>query len=155
MRLLRHQWPQHRDQLGSGNILQPQHLGNIRFRGNAGGSITDTDRRRAGVLVLYHPHHATGSHRGVTVDIQDRKKQLVELTSGDRLGGNDLHFALDGGVDHNGLAGGLGDKFDQFLDIGVVQVDGVILRRERGTAEQQRQQQCQCTQGVKPVCRIH
>ena len=132
VRLLGHQRPQHGNQFGRRDVIQAQHLGDVfvvdtRPRGRAGNG----HGRGARVLVLDNAQHATGAHGGVTVDIENGEKQVVQLAGIDRPGGDDLDFAFDGGIDHDRGLGGLGHKADQLLDIGLLQIDREILGPSR------------------------
>ena len=90
-------------------------------------AVAHLHRRRAGVLALDDPHHPAGAHGGVAVHLQNGQEQFVQLIPRDRLAGYHLDLALDRGVHHDGGAGRLRHELDQFLDIGLLEVDREIL----------------------------
>ena len=139
MRLLRHQRAQHGNQLGGGNIVQLDHLGDIFVAGPAGVAVAHLHRRRAGILVLDNAYHPAGTHGRIAMHLQNGQEQLVQLILRDGLAGHHLDLALDRRVHHDGRAGRLGDKLDQLLDIGFLEVNREVLGQGRRRGQQQDQ----------------
>src|SRR5690606_37136347 len=119
MTVLRHHNPQYRQQFGGADILQLDNLGNVSVTALVGGNPIARDRQRAGIAIRYNTHHTAGFYRGKTMHIKNREKQGVEFAAIDGLIGNDLYLTAYLGVDNNGFTGGLGNKLDNLLNIGV------------------------------------
>ena len=132
---LRHQRAQDLDQFVGRDMLDRNDLGDQLV----GGMLAVAIERRRTVLLghrLGHDlDHAALLDRGVAVHAQDREEHIVDFVRLHRLGRNDRDLALHVRTEDEVLAGDLGDRGDQGLDVGILEVQrmpAIGIRRHRG-----------------------
>ena len=76
-----------------------------------------------GERLLLDSYDARGFDRGKSVDAQDREEQLVDAVFIETRARNDGYLAFDARIDDEGFAGNRGDLRDQFVDVGIFEVD--------------------------------
>ena len=67
--------------------------------------------------------------------VQNGEKQIVELSFGNRLTGNDFDLTFHRGVYNDGCLGDVGNKLNKLLDIRVFQVHGEVLGHSMRNAQ--------------------